>query len=127
MAKAALLVAMTAIAFGTRCGPSGNILHTDPDGTDPKAVNPHVSEEDADFLEAAGLAERSKKAAKPAAAAPTVAAPAAKPVGNFAKGAKGAAADGGKAAKPAAAAPEAAPAVDASGIEDTDADVPPAS
>lgn len=55
------LVAMTALAFGTKVGPHGNILHTDPEGLDERAREPLVTEEEADFLEAEKLAVRKGK------------------------------------------------------------------
>jgi hypothetical protein len=59
------LVQMTALQFFTIVGAQGNIIHGDPDGLDPRAVNPLVSEADAVTLEGQGFAERmtSKKKA----------------------------------------------------------------
>jgi hypothetical protein len=52
-------IVMTAIAFGTAVGAAG-ILHTDPDGIDPRARHPEVAETDADLLERKRLAIRGK-------------------------------------------------------------------
>lgn len=127
MAKTVALVAMTALSFATLVGPSGNILHTDPDGLDPQAREPEVTEADADFLEENGVAERKtpKAKAKEDTGSETKAKPAASKAP--AKGAKT-----GKAVTPAKTPPADPPADDpvdppvgdGSGVADDDPDVP---
>lgn len=51
-------VKMVAIAFGTTCGATGDILHVNPDGSDKQAREPMVTAADAVILERAGLAKR---------------------------------------------------------------------
>lgn len=70
MVKQAMMVSMVAIAYGTTVGPSGTIIHTDPEGLDPRAVNPEVDERDVQHVIEKGLAELPKADAKRAPKAP---------------------------------------------------------